>query len=39
MRLLHWSWLPTLDTFRTFVACPPTAIQVAFHEVRALANA
>lgn len=32
-------WLPIVDTFRTFVACPPTEVRAAFQRIQFLAAA
>jgi hypothetical protein len=33
MRFLHWSWLPSLDGFRTLVTFPPLAMLVVFQSL------
>jgi len=32
-------WLPLVDAFRTFVACPPPAVRTAFQQIQTLAVA
>lgn len=33
-----WVWLPVVDAFRTFTACPTPAIRSVFSQIQQLAG-